>query len=202
MEMPKADGMWPDNTLDQTAAHESGHAIARLLLRIPFTRVEVIAVGDARVVSGEDAKAEWLPSLPDNYTVSDAIAVGFDSSRCGELFDFCVATAAGPVAQMCYESQPVSSTLDGFEKFGGSSDAAFIHAYALVLAGTEHSTVEDVIDRKDELVAEILETAHRLVESHRYWISSLAAALERRQTLSRFEVEEMKTRCLPTADFR
>ena len=184
--------MWPDSTLGQVAVHEAGHAIARVILGIPFSHVEVFAVDNAQVVSGSDAKAEWLPTLPQDYGVTDAMEVAFDSTHRDDLFDFSVATACGPAAQMRYEGHEPAARLDGFEWFGGSGDASVVKQYCLVLATIQDDTIRGVVARKDELVGQVLGAATDLVDQNEAWIRAVASELEEKQTLSRAAVEELR----------
>lgn len=184
--------MWPESTLDQVAAHEAGHAIARVILGIPFSHVEVFGTDNARVVSGSDAKADWLPTLPEDYTVTDVLKVGFDSSRREDLFEFSVSASAGPIAQMWYEGHELADNLDRFSWFGGPGDASLVKQYCLVLASIEEDTIEGIVARKEELIEEILGAAHELVDQNQDWIQAVAAELEERTVVSRAQVEELR----------
>lgn len=184
--------MWPNPTLDQVAVHEAGHAVARVLLEIPFSHVELLSTNDARVVSGTEAKAEWLPTLPDDYTVSDAMATTFDRSNEQTLMNYLISTAAGPVAQMEYEGYEVQRTLEPFPSFGGPGDAGTIHRNCLILAALDETTVRGVIERKDDRVAAVIESARHLVVEHQEWIRLVAAELERCRILHRTAVEDMR----------
>jgi hypothetical protein len=185
--------MWPDNTLAQTATHEVGHAVARCVLGIPFSHVEVFGPTDARVVSGPDAKAEWLPVLPSECTVSDVMGILFDDSRSGDLVDFLVSAAAGPIAQMRYEGHEPTGELQQFSWFGGPGDASEVNRYALLLASAQRDTVGAIVATKEEIVAEVIAAARELVEANQEWIERVAAELvEGSQVLTRDTVRGLR----------
>ncbi len=182
--------MWPDTTLDQTARHEAGHAVARVILGVPFEYVRV-TLGDSRVVSGQVGQADWLPILPADYTVSDAKAAKFDMRHADALTAFCVSAAAGPISQMRYEERKPTQTLDGFGKFGGPADANYVEGYQLVIAAQNNDAVSAIIAEKDLRVRSVLTHALALVDDNRAWIERVGAALEERQTLSQSEVADL-----------
>lgn len=183
---------WTENTLEQTSIHEAGHAIARSLLGIPYSRVEVLGPNDARVVSGGDATAEWLPELPPEYAVTDAMNVEFDVRHRGELFNFCVSIAAGPVAQMRHANHKPTGHLDQLSSFGGPADASQIQRYALVLAATERDTVRGTVEKKAEIIAEVLAAADSLLDGHHEWIEQVATNVKEMKILTRDEVDGLR----------
>lgn len=133
-----------------------------------------------------------MPVLPDDYDVFDAIEIDLDKAHHATLFDYLVATASGPLAQMAFDGVEYQGSLEQLVECGGANDAAQIDALALVLAAAGRTDVHEIVSQKNANIRSILGEARRIVEVESDWIESVALALEKHRSLGRAQVRRLR----------
>ncbi|HKJ94850.1 MAG TPA: hypothetical protein VKA32_04395 [Gammaproteobacteria bacterium] len=182
--------MWPDDSLENWAFHEAGHAVAMALVEFPFTSV---VIGDNERCVRNNAKdpifSEVDFTVPTDLEAASQLNWPPEARRL--IGRSLVTYAAGPIAQMRFEGKPLPGDLHEFHLFGGVTDAGIICGYALGLAALEARGTEAVRRMKKTLVEDTIGKAGRLVTDYWPTIEVVSTRLIEERHLSSIEVAKI-----------
>jgi ATP-dependent Zn protease len=165
------------------AHHEAGHAVANLVLGIPFKAVRIIAGGDDGKIGVPFKTNPWLGPRPQSNPGEFTDAEWAELSQSAEQWEawkkkdndgYAIVLLTGKAAQIEYA--------------GSAKDEE---------ANADYSIIEHVLPHCCQRLNELEQAATELVKAHWPAVQAIAAELLVRPELTPEEVEEIFRRSMP-----
>lgn len=181
---------WQHEDVRCRAHHESGHALAAVVLGISIESVSIAEDPSVIRYGPRPGLEDALFTLP--TTLDDARRTEWSPTARARARREIVTFAAGPVSQMIYQEGPeVPIDSEGIHLYGGWADIEAIEGFALRLAADAKLSDEQLLAKRDCLVRDLVADATRLVRRHWPALQSLASELAEAEGLAGHEVERI-----------